>query len=50
MTSITSIDSQPCNDTTKSASMLVEIEKHLKIVNALESIQRTINSYSISYK
>ena len=28
------IDSQPFNDTTKSASMLLEIEKHLKIVNA----------------
>ena len=26
------------------ASMLLEIEKHLKIVNALESIQGTINS------
>jgi hypothetical protein len=28
--------------------MLLEIEKHLKIVNALESVQRTIDSYFVS--
>ena len=39
---------QRSNDTTKSASMLLEIEKHLKIVNALESVQRTIDSYFVS--
>ena len=44
------IDSQPFNDTTKSASMLLEIEKHLKIVNASESVQRTIDSYFVSQK
>ena len=38
------IDSEPFNDTTKSASMLLEIEKHLKIVNASELVQRTIDS------
>ena len=35
-------------DTTKSTSMLLEIEKYLKIVNASESIQRTIDSYFVS--
>ena len=44
------IDSQPFNDTTKSASMLLEIEKHLKIVNASKSVQRTIDSYFVSQK
>ena len=39
---------QKSNDTTKSASMLLEIEKHLKIVNASESVQRTIDSYFVS--
>ena len=39
---------QRSSDTTKSASMLLEIEKHLKIVNASESIQRTIDSYFVS--
>ena len=39
---------QRSNDTTKSASMLLEIEKHLKIVNASESVQRTIDSYFVS--
>ena len=42
------IDSQPFNDTTKSASMLLEIEKHLKIVNASKSVQKTIDSYFAS--
>ena len=45
------IDSHPKTlnlDTTKSASMLLEIEKHLKIVNASESVQRTIDSYFVS--
>jgi hypothetical protein len=41
---------QRSNDTTKSASMLLEIEKHLKIVNASESIQTTIDSYFVSWK
>ena len=36
---------QRSNDTTKSASMLLEIEKHLKIVNASKSVQRTIDFY-----
>ena len=42
------IDSQPFNDTTMSASMLLEIEKHLKILNASKSVQRTIDSYFVS--
>lgn len=33
------------SDSTKSTSMLLEIEQHLKIVNAFESIQKTIDSY-----
>ena len=44
------IDSQPFNDTTKSTSMLLEIEKHLKTVNALESVQRTTDFYFVSQK
>ena len=42
------IDGATVNDTTKSPSMLLEIEKHLKIVNASESIQGTIDSYFVS--
>ena len=37
------------NDTTKSASMLLEIEKHLKIiVIASGLVQRTIETYFVS--
>ena len=39
---------QRSNDTTKSASMLLEIEKHSKIVNASESVKRTNDSYFVS--
>jgi uncharacterized protein YfkK (UPF0435 family) len=39
---------QRSNDTTKLASMVLEIEKHLKIVNASEPVQRTIDSYFVS--
>ena len=44
------IHSQPFNDTTKSASMLLKIEKHLKILNASESVQRTIDFHFVSQK
>jgi hypothetical protein len=39
---------QQSNDTTKSASILLEIEKHLEIVNASELVQMTIDAYFIS--
>ena len=42
------IDSQPFNETTKSTSMLLEIEKHLNIVNASKPDQRIIDSYLVS--
>ena len=41
---------QRSNDTTNSACMLLEIEKHLKIVNAPELVQRTIDSYFVPEK
>ena len=48
MTSITLTHTLTLNpDTTKPASMLLEIEKHLKIVNASELVQRTIDSYFV---
>ena len=46
------IDSHPKTlnpNTTKSASMLLEIEKHLKIANASKSAQRTIDAYFVSW-
>ena len=47
MTSITMTHTLNPN-TTKSTSMFLEIEKHLKIMNASESVQRTIDSYFVS--